>query len=98
VIGGWIKLHNEDLHNSYSSPSIIIIIKSMRMRLARHVARMGRRGMNIGFGGKRGKGPLGRPRHRWKDNIKTDLGETGWGGMDWTGLIWLRIGTSEVLV
>jgi hypothetical protein len=41
VTGGWRKLHNEELHNLYSSPSIIIIIKSRRKRLAGHVARMG---------------------------------------------------------
>ena len=39
----------------------------------------------------KGKRPLGRPRHRWEDNIKMDLQEVGWGA--WTGLIWLRIGT-----
>jgi hypothetical protein len=49
VIGGWRKLHNEELHNLYSSPSIIRIIKSRRMRWAGHVALMGRRGMHIGF-------------------------------------------------
>jgi hypothetical protein len=50
VTGGWRKLHNEELHNLYSSPSIIRIIKSRRIRLARHVARMGgRRGMHIGY-------------------------------------------------
>jgi hypothetical protein len=49
VIGGWRKLHNEELHNLYSSPSIIRIIKSRRMRWAGHVARMGRTGMHIGY-------------------------------------------------
>jgi len=38
-----------------------------------------------------GKRPLGRPRRRWKDNIKMDLQEVGSGGMDW--MSWLRIGT-----
>jgi hypothetical protein len=47
MIGGWRQLHNEELHNLYCSPSIIRIIKSRRMRLAGHVARMGRRGMHI---------------------------------------------------
>jgi hypothetical protein len=49
VIRGWRKVHNEELHNLYCSPSIIRIIKSRRMRLAGHVARMGRRGMHVGF-------------------------------------------------
>jgi hypothetical protein len=43
VTGGWRKLHNEELHNLYSSPNIIRMITSRRMRLAGHVARMGRR-------------------------------------------------------
>jgi hypothetical protein len=49
VIGGWRKLHNEELHNLYSSPSIIRMIKSRRMRLAGHVARMGEKRMHIGY-------------------------------------------------
>jgi hypothetical protein len=49
VIGGWRKLHNEELHNLYCSPNIIRIIKSRRIILAGHVARMGRTGMHIGF-------------------------------------------------
>jgi hypothetical protein len=49
VTGGWRKLHDEELHNLYSSPNIIIMIKSRRMRWAGHVARMGRRGMHIGY-------------------------------------------------
>jgi hypothetical protein len=49
VTGDWRKLHNEGLHNLYSSPNIIRMIKSRRMRWAGHVARMGRRGMHIGY-------------------------------------------------
>jgi hypothetical protein len=48
VTGGWRKQHNEELHNLYSSPNIIRMIKARRMRCAGHVARMGRRGMHVG--------------------------------------------------
>jgi hypothetical protein len=49
VAGGLRKLHNEELHNLYSSPDIIIMMKSRRMRWAGHIARMGRRGMHVGY-------------------------------------------------
>jgi hypothetical protein len=49
VTGDWRKLHNEELHNLYSSSNIIRMMKSRRMRCAEHVARMGRRGMHIGY-------------------------------------------------
>jgi hypothetical protein len=49
VTGAWRKLDDEELHNLYSSPSVIRIIKARRMSWAGHVARMGRRGMHIGF-------------------------------------------------
>jgi hypothetical protein len=66
VTGGWRKLHNEELHNLYSSPSIIRIIKSSRMRWAGHVARMGeKRIVHMLLVGKpEGKRPLRRPRRR----------------------------------
>jgi hypothetical protein len=77
----------------YSSPNIIWVIKSRRMRWEGHVACMGegRGAYRILVGRPEGWRPLGRPRHRWEDNIKMDLQEVGWGA--WTGLIWLRIGT-----
>jgi hypothetical protein len=84
VTGEWRKLHNRELHDLYSSPSIIRIIKSRRMRWAGHEARMGRRGTLMGK--PEGKRPLGRPRRRWVDNIRMDLGEVGWGDVDWIGL------------
>jgi hypothetical protein len=79
VTRGWRKLHNEELHNLYSSPSIIRVIKSRRMRWAGHVARMGERrnAYRILVVKPEGKRPLGRPRRRWVDNIKMDLREIG---------------------
>jgi hypothetical protein len=49
VAAGWRKLHNDDLHNLYSSPSVIRMIKSRRMRWAGHVVRIWIRGMHIGY-------------------------------------------------
>jgi hypothetical protein len=88
VTGGWRKLHNEELHNLYSSPSIIRIIKSRRMRWSGHVARMGekRNVYKLLVGNPEGKRPLGRPRRWWVDNIKIDLLEIGLSVVDWIGL------------
>jgi hypothetical protein len=93
VTGEWRKLHNEELHDLYSSPTIVRVIKSRIMRWAGHVARMGKEsGVYRVFVGKpEGKRPLGRPRSRWEDNIKTDFQEVGCGL--WTGLSWIRIET-----
>jgi hypothetical protein len=82
VTGGWRKLHNEELHNLYSSPSIIRIIKSRRMRLAGHVG-VKRNAYRILVGKPEGKRQLGRPRRRWVYNIKMDLTRDG---MGWSGL------------
>jgi hypothetical protein len=75
VTGGWRKLHNEELHSLYSSPSIIRIIKSRRMRCAGHVARMGEKNntYRVLVGKSVAKRPLGRPRHTWVKNIKMNL-------------------------
>jgi hypothetical protein len=88
VMGEWRKLHNKELCDLYSSPSIIRMIKSRRMRWAGHVARMGekRNAYRLLMGKSEGKRPLGRPRRKWVDNIKRDLGEVGWGDVDWIGL------------
>jgi hypothetical protein len=76
VTGEWKKLHNEELRDLYSSPSIIRIIKSRRMRWAGHVARMEKRNAyRLLVGKPEGKRPLGRPRRRWVDNIRMDLEE-----------------------
>jgi hypothetical protein len=74
----------EELHNLYSSPSMIRIIKSRKMRWAGHVARMGekRNAYRILVGTPEGKRPLGRPRSRWVDNIKMDVREIGCRGLD----------------
>jgi hypothetical protein len=88
VTGAWRKLQNDELHNLYSSPSIIRIIKSKGMRWVGHVARMGekRNVYRLLVGKPEGRRPLGRPRCRWIDNIKIDLLEIGLSVMDWIGL------------
>ena len=79
----WRKLHNEELNDLYSSPNIVHMIKSRRMRWAGHVMHMGkRRGIYRILVGK----PLGRPRHRWEDNIKMEIQDVGCGGKDWIEL------------
>jgi hypothetical protein len=88
VAGDWRKLNNEELRNLYSSRNIIRMITPRRMRWAAQVARMGetRIEYRILVGKPEGKRPLGRPTRRWVDNIKMDLRETGWDGMDWIDL------------
>jgi len=82
-------LHNEELNDLYSSPNIVRVIKSRRMRWARHVARMGEeRGVySVLVGKPEGRRPLGRPRRRRVDNISMDLQEVGCRYMDWIGLV-----------
>jgi hypothetical protein len=89
VMGGWRKLHNEELHGLYSSPSIVRVIKArMMMRWVGHVACMAevRGAYNILVVRPEGRRPLRRPRHRWEDNIKMDLREIGFGDVDWIHL------------
>jgi hypothetical protein len=88
VTGEWRKLHNEELHDLYSSSSIIRVIKARTMRWARHVARIGekRNAYRLLVGKPEGRRPLGRPRRRWLDNIGMDLVEVGWGDVDCIGL------------
>jgi hypothetical protein len=85
VTGEWRKLRNEKLHNLYSSPSIIRIMKAKRMRWAGHVSRTEeeRNAYRLLVEKSEGKRPLGRPRRRRMDNIKIYLGKIRWSGVDW---------------
>jgi hypothetical protein len=89
----WRKLHNDELHSLYSSPNIVRVIKSRRMRWAGHVACMGEgRGVyRVLVGRPEGKRPLGSPRHRWEDNIKMDLREIGIDVVNWIRLAQDRV-------
>jgi hypothetical protein len=89
----WIELHNDELHSPYSSPNIVRVIKSRRMRWAGHVARRGEgRGVyRVLVGRPKGKRPLGRPRRRWDDNIKMYLREIGIDGANWIQLAQDRV-------
>ena len=88
VTGEWRRLHNEELNDLYSSPNIVRVIKSRRMRWAGHLARVGeeRGAYRVLVGKPEGKRPLGRPRRRWVDNIRMDLQEVGGGYVNWIGL------------
>jgi hypothetical protein len=95
----WRNLLNDEPYDMYCSPNIIRVIRSRRMRWAGYVARMGGRRVScrVSVGKSEGRRPRGRPRSRWEDNIKMDLQEMGWGGMDvidlaqnrgrWQGLV-----------
>ena len=93
------KLHNEEQNDLYSLPNIVRVVKSRRMRWARHVARMGEdRGVHrILVRKPEGKRPLGRPRRRLEDNIKMDLQEVGGGREDWKELAQDRDGWRALL-
>jgi len=98
VMGEWGRLHNEELNDLYSSPNIVQVIKSRRMRWAGHVARLGEeRGVYMFLVGKsEGKRPPERQRHRWVVNIRMDLQAVECGYMDWVGLAQDRTGVGHL--
>jgi hypothetical protein len=93
VDGSWRKLQNDELHSLYSSPNIVRVIKSRRVRWVGHVARMREgRGVYRGLVGKpEVKRPLERPRRRWENNIKLDLREIGIDRANWIRLAQDRV-------
>ena len=88
VTGEWRKLHNEELNYLDSTLNNVREIKSRIRKWAGHVALMGewRDVYRILVGNPEGKRPLGKPRHRWEDNIKLNLKEVGCWGVDWIEL------------
>jgi hypothetical protein len=78
VTGEWRKLHNVELNNRYSLPNIMRLVKSRRMRWAGHVAHMGEERVvhRVLVGKPEGKRPMGRPRRRWENNIKMEVGDS----------------------
>jgi hypothetical protein len=88
VTGGWRKLHNEELHDLYSSPNVIRMIKSKKMNWTGHVARIGakRNACRILVRKPEGKGPQGRSRRRWENKIKMHLRKIIWDCMNWIDL------------
>ena len=88
VKGEWRKLHNKDLSDLYPLPSIVRVVKSKSMKWAGHVARMGEERVvyRVLVEKPGGKSPMGRPRHRWEDNIKMDLQEVGGSCGNWMEL------------
>ena len=92
-------MHNEELNGLYSSPNIVRVMKSRRMRWAGHVARMGEERGSYRFlvGKPEGKRPLGRPRRRWVGNIRMDLQEVVCGYVDWIGLAQDRDGWRKLV-
>jgi hypothetical protein len=90
VAGDWRRLHNEGLHNLYTSPIIVKVIKSRRMRWTGHIARMGemRNAYKSLVGKPERKRPRGRPRHRWEDSITRRMSLRG---IEWESVEWMHL-------
>jgi hypothetical protein len=88
LAGDWRRLHSGELYNLHTSPNVIRVIQSRRMRWVVHVACVGemREVYNILIGKHEGKRPVGRHRHRWENNSRTNLSEIRWEGVDWIHL------------
>jgi hypothetical protein len=88
VEGNWRRLHNEELHNMYASPNINRVITSRKLRWMGQVARIGeiRKAHKTSTGKTEGKRSRGRPTGRWEHEIRKDLTEIGWEGVEWMPL------------
>jgi hypothetical protein len=86
VTGELRKLHNEERNLFYSTPNVVRVINSRRMKWAGHVVILGEGVRKVLVGKPEGTIILGKPWSRWKDNIKMDLQDVGCGGMDWVDL------------
>ena len=92
VTGEWGKLHNDEVYALYSSPNILQVIKTRKIRWARHVARMAekRNAYSVLVRKSEGRRPFGRPRRRQEDNIKIELKLDGEGCVDWIEILQYR--------
>jgi len=97
--GKWRRLHNEELNDLYSSPNIVRVIKSRRMKWAGHVAHMGEKMVvyRVLVGKPERKRPMGTPRRKWVDNIRMDIEVVGRGCMDWIGVAQDRDGWQRLV-
>jgi hypothetical protein len=84
--GGWRRLHNEERHNLYATPNVIRVVRSRKMDVACSTDGREKFTFIILVGNLEGKRSLGRSMRRWEDNIKMDLREIGWKGVDWIHL------------